>query len=99
MCSFWAIIVQREIDRHKIQVIEGSDIAAIPMFHTSNVIVSDSLRFAFIRSIPETMLHNVTSSSEIIDEYRRLPASGPRPLTSEMQKVLEEADKPNKGAN
>lgn len=36
-------------------------------------------------------------ASEITVAYRRLLASGPLPLTPEMHKVLEEADKPKKG--
>lgn len=78
---------------------EGSAIARIPMFNTSNVIVSDSLRFAFTGSIPDAMLHNVPPSSEIIATYRNLPTSCPRHLTPEIQKVLEVADKPKKGTN
>ena len=71
--------------------------ANIQVFHTTNIILSDTSRFTFIRSIPETILRNVTTASEIIRAYRSLPASGPRPMTSEVRKVLEEADKPNKG--
>ena len=72
-------------------------IAAILVFHTSNVIVSDSSRFVFIESIPETMLRYVPADSEVIKEYRRQLASSPRRLTVEMRKALEEVDKPNKG--
>ena len=72
-------------------------IEAIPAFHTSNVILSNSSRFAFIGSIPESMLHNVPADNEVIKAYRKKPASGPRRLTAEMQKALEEAENPKKG--
>ena len=81
---FWAIIVQKKIDHHNILVIEGSVIATIPIFHTSNVIVSDSSRFTFIGSIAESMLRNVPADSEVIKEYRRQPASSPHRLTAKM---------------
>lgn len=73
---------------------EGSEIVAILMFHTSNVVVSDSSRFAFFGSITKVKLHTIPPSSEIIVAYHSLPASGPRPLTPEIHKVLEEANKP-----
>ena len=94
---FWAIIVQRAIDHHNIPVIEVSVITAILIFYTCSVIVSDSSRFVFIESIPETMLRYVPADSEVIKEYRRQLASSPRRLTVEMRKALEEVDKPNKG--
>lgn len=60
---FWAIIVQRAINRHHVHVTGGSTIAPIPMPHTSNIIVSDSSLFVFIGSIPDVMLRNVPPSS------------------------------------
>lgn len=80
-------------------MIEGSIIAIIPFFHTSNIILSDSSQFAFTGSIPEPMLRNVPASSTVITEYRRQPASGARPLTAAMRQVLEEANKPKKGVS
>ncbi|CAI9276735.1 unnamed protein product [Lactuca saligna] len=43
------------------------------------------------------MLRNVPAASEIIQAYHSFPASGHRPITYEIQKVLDEADKPKKG--
>lgn len=71
--------------------------AGIQIFQTMNIILSDTSRFAFIDSIPETMLRNVPTAIKVIQAYRSLPASGPRPMTSEMRQVLAEVDKPKKG--
>lgn len=84
---FWAIVVQRAFNLHHVHVTEGSTIAHIQMFHTSNVTVSNSSWFVFIDSIPDEMLLHVPPSSEIIVAYHTLLASGPRPLTPEMQKI------------
>ncbi|CAI9269356.1 unnamed protein product [Lactuca saligna] len=43
------------------------------------------------------MLHDISASSEILQAYRSFPLSGFHPLTVDMRKVLEEADKPKKG--
>lgn len=43
------------------------------------------------------MLNYVPTENEIINEYRKLPASSTRPLTDEMRKVIEKASKPKKG--
>lgn len=47
--------------------------------------------------MPEAMLHNVTTTSEVTQTYIILPAFGHRPMTNEIQNVLEEANKPKKG--
>lgn len=78
----WYIIVQRAINRLNIPVTDYSIIAAILVFHTSNIILSDSSRFTFIGSIPEAMLRNISVDSEVINAYRRQRASGARPLTA-----------------
>ena len=63
-------MVQRAINHLHIPVLEGSSVANIPIFHTSNFNVVDSSRFAFLGSIPESMLRNVPASSEVINAYR-----------------------------
>lgn len=54
------------------------------------------VKFSFIGSLLEAMVNYVSTSNELISEYRKIPASGLRPLTPEMQKALEEANKPKK---
>lgn len=61
------------------------------------MILSDSLRFTCIGSIPEMMLYNVPANSEVIQAYPRQMASGPGALIDIVRKVLEEVDKPKKG--
>ena len=75
-------------------MIKGSIIATIPILYTNNFIVSDPTKFGFIGSLPEAMLNYVPTKNELINEYRKKPTSGRRPLTPEMQKALEEANKP-----
>lgn len=70
---------------------------AIPIFHTSNFIVSDPTKSDFVGSIPEAMLIKVPADNVLIIEYRKKPTYGPRPLTVEMRKDTEEANKPQKG--
>lgn len=78
-------------------MIDGSIMANIQVFHTSNTILFDSSRFSFIGSIPESMLHNIPATSDVIRAYRSLPACGPRPMTDAVRQVLEVADKLKKG--
>lgn len=73
--------------------------ANIQVFHTTNIILSDTTRFTFIRSIPESMLRNVPAASEVLQDYRSLQVSGPIPMTEEIRKVLDKDDKPKKGVN
>lgn len=67
-------------------MVEGCIIAAIPSFHTSNFIVADSMKFAFIGSLPQVMLNYALEDNAIVNEYKSRPQYGPRPLTPEMQK-------------
>ncbi|CAI9284233.1 unnamed protein product [Lactuca saligna] len=54
-------------------------------------------KFAFIGSIPESMLRYIPTTSEVIQAYRSVSHSGPRPMTDEIRKVLDEVDKPKNG--
>ena len=94
---FWSVIVHISISKLKIPVTEGCIIAAIPIFHTLNFIVSDPTNFTFVGSLLEAMLNCIPIDNKLINKYRKTPASGPRPLTPQMQKALEEANKPKKG--
>ncbi|CAI9259744.1 unnamed protein product [Lactuca saligna] len=89
---FWSIIVQRAIVNHQIQVQYISVIAAIPIFHTSNFIVSDPTKFDFIGSIPEAMLLKVPTNNVLISEYRKKPASDSRPMPEDLRRALEEGN-------
>ena len=81
---FWTIFVQRTIDRLRIPEIEGPSMANIQVFHTTNIIFSDTSQFTFIESILEMMLRNVPAASEVIRAYCSLSAFDPRPMTSEV---------------
>lgn len=70
---------------------------SISTFHTTYIILSDFSKFTFVGTIPESMYRCVSDASKFITEYKKLPASGPRPLTSEMQTSIDEVDKPKKG--
>lgn len=69
----------------------------IQIFHTINIILADTSRFSFIGSIPEVMLRNVPAASEVMRTYHSLPASGLRPITCIVRKILVEVDRPKKG--
>ena len=57
---------------------------AISIFHTTNFIIADSLKFLFVGSILEAMFRSVPVASKILEAYRKLPVSGFRPLTDEI---------------
>ena len=71
-------------------------LSSIATFHTTKIIVTDPSKYLFIGSIPELMYACVSTESKIIQEYKKLPSSGPRELNSEMMRSIEEADKPAK---
>lgn len=55
-------------------------LAAIPIFHTSNFIESCPTKFNFFGSLPEAMLNFVHAENVVVNEYRKKPASGVRPM-------------------
>lgn len=65
-----------------------SVIIAIPIFHTSNFIVCDRSKFAYVESLPEAMLNYVPVDIELINKYMKMSVSGPRLLTAEMKKAM-----------
>ncbi|CAI9280164.1 unnamed protein product [Lactuca saligna] len=85
---FWTLVVQRAMDRFNIPVMEGSSMAAIQIFRTTNIILVDISRFTFTGSIPETMLCNVPVTSEVVQTYRSLPVSGLRPIIDVVYKAV-----------
>lgn len=66
--------------------------ASIATFHTTKIIIPDNSKFSFIGSIPESMYWCVSSESKIMKSYKAQQVSGPRFITPEMQKTLDEAD-------
>ena len=60
--------------------------------------MADRSKFDFIGAIPEAMFLDVPPSSMILEGHRTLTPSGPRPVTGEFQSILDEVDKPKKGA-
>lgn len=89
--------MKHAIDRLQIQVKDDSVLAVISILHTSNITMSDSTKFSFIRSIPEAMLLNVPADNLVVNEYRKNPASGVRPMPEDLQKAREEGTKLKRG--
>ncbi|XP_023752233.1 uncharacterized protein LOC111900585 [Lactuca sativa] len=71
-------------------------LSSIATFHTTKIIVTDPFKFPFNGSIPASMYACVADASKLFQEYKKLPSSEPRELTSKMIKLLKEADKPAK---
>nr|KAJ0192655.1 hypothetical protein LSAT_V11C800450750 [Lactuca sativa] len=69
-------------------------LSSISTFHTTKIIVTDPSKFPFNGSIPASMYACVPDASKLFQAFKSLPSSGPRELTLEMIKSLEEADKP-----
>ncbi|KAL7613861.1 hypothetical protein Lser_V15G06525 [Lactuca serriola] len=85
----------------KFQVPTMADLllSSIATFHMTKIIVSDPSKFMFIGSGPESMYICVSSEIKLMKEYKRLPPTGPRQLTPEMQSSLDAANKPAKLGN
>ncbi|XP_052619992.1 uncharacterized protein LOC128126289 [Lactuca sativa] len=58
------------------------------------IIVSDSSKFQFVGSIPESMYGCVPNDSRIIRTYKEFHRSGPRELIPEMIQSIHDADRP-----
>ncbi|XP_023769602.1 uncharacterized protein LOC111918175 [Lactuca sativa] len=84
------------MDRFHVPIMADSMLSSIATFHTTNIIVTHPSKFVFVGAIPESMYAFVPPSSKIIQEYKKLPSSGPRELTADMVKSIEDADKPAK---
>lgn len=59
-------------------------------------VISDPRNFKFIGPIRDVMLDKVPLDNSIVRYYRKLSSSGVRPIPLELQKVLEEGDKPKR---
>ncbi|XP_023738707.1 pollen-specific leucine-rich repeat extensin-like protein 2 [Lactuca sativa] len=71
-------------------------LSSITTFHATKIIVTDPTNYSFIGSIPEAMLSRISASSNVLQQYRKRPSSGPRELTPAMVCSIEEAYKPAK---
>ena len=70
--------------------------SSIATFHTTKIIVAYPSKFLIIGLVPESMFKCVYGESKLVNEYKKLPPTGPRQLTLEMQSSLDVADKPTK---
>lgn len=59
--------------------------------------MSDPRKFDFIGSLLEEMLNYIPTNNELINKYQKIHIFSPNPETPEMQKALEEGNKPKKG--
>nr|KAJ0220199.1 hypothetical protein LSAT_V11C200056640 [Lactuca sativa] len=93
---FWTIITNWEMDRLHVPIMANSRLSSISTFHTTKIIVTNPTKYSFIGSIPEAMLAPISASSNVLQQYRKHPSSGPRELTPAMVRSIDKADKPAK---
>ncbi|KAL7617901.1 hypothetical protein Lser_V15G04020 [Lactuca serriola] len=91
-----SIITKWAVDHLHVPIMVDSLLSSIATFHTTKIIVVDPSKYLFIRSIPAAMYAYVTKASKVIQEYKKLPSSGPKELTLAMIRSIEKADKPAK---
>lgn len=82
--------------RFHVPIMGDSLLSSIAMFHTTKIIVTDPTKYLFNGSVPESMYACVSKESKVIQEYKKLPSLGPRELTPEMIRSIEDADRPTK---
>lgn len=90
--SFWSLIVRRVIVKHNIPLMQDALTFIVSTLHTTGIIIVDPSKFAIIGSIPEVMFRDVLDSCKLLEGFRKLTPSGFRPLTPEVQAVLDTAD-------
>lgn len=81
------------MEQFHIPIMADSLLSSIANFHTTKIIVTDPSKFPFNGSIPESMYACVSRESKVIQEYKKLPSSGPRELTPEMIRSIEDGDR------
>ncbi|KAL7600401.1 hypothetical protein Lser_V15G23655 [Lactuca serriola] len=94
---FWILVTKWVMDKYHIPIVAGAPMSSIGTFHPNCCwcfIVSDTSKFPFNGSIPETMYGDVPADSRIIRTYKEFKRSGPRELTQEMLKSIHDANKP-----
>ena len=87
------------MEKFHIPTMEDSLMSSITTFQKIKIIVSNATKFQFIGSVPESMYKCVSGESKLMNEYKKLPPTGPRQLIPEMQSSLDVADKPAKWGN
>ncbi|XP_023768812.1 uncharacterized protein LOC111917354 [Lactuca sativa] len=93
---FWTFITQRTNDHYKIPIMTDALLSSVATFHTKKIIVTDSNKYSFNDSIPESMYRCVTNQSHVMADYRKLSPIGPRELTLEMKTALDVVENPTK---
>ena len=84
------------MDSFHVPIMADSLFSSIATFHTMKIIVTDPSKFSFVGSIPASMYACVPEVSSVIQEYKKLPSSGPRELTPAMIRSIEDANKRTK---
>nr|KAJ0206608.1 hypothetical protein LSAT_V11C500230710 [Lactuca sativa] len=90
---FWSISTNWAMDHLRVPIMVDSLLSSIATFHTTKIIVTYPPRYSFIGSIPEAMLGRISALSNVLQQYRKRPSSGPRELTPAMIRSIKEADK------
>nr|KAJ0199947.1 hypothetical protein LSAT_V11C600320930 [Lactuca sativa] len=93
---YWSIITKWAMDHLHVPIMVDYLLSSIANFHTTKIIVIDPTRYSFLGSIHNTKLACVSTTSTVLQKYRKLPSSVPRELTKSMVHSIEEADKPAK---
>lgn len=93
---FWTIVTRTAIESFQIPFMKDVILSFVATFHTTMIIITNSSKYPFTGSILESMYRCVSSKSNVIADYRKLPPKGPRQLTTEMQATLEAVEKPAK---
>ncbi|XP_023757881.1 flocculation protein FLO11-like [Lactuca sativa] len=84
------------MDRNRVPIMADSLLSSIATFHTTKIIITDPTKFSYIDSIPETMLGSISATNNVLQQYRKRKAIGPRELMPVMLRSIEGADKPAK---
>ncbi|XP_023756033.1 pollen-specific leucine-rich repeat extensin-like protein 4 [Lactuca sativa] len=71
-------------------------LSSIATFHTKKITVTDSTKYSFNGSTPESMYRCVTNESNVMASYIKTSPIGPRQLTPEIQSALDAVEKPTK---
>lgn len=74
-----------------------SVMAVIMTLHTSLFMMSDPWNFTFVGTISKVILVKVPSDNAIMNEHRKQPSPGFRPISDELQNLIEEDTKPKRG--
>lgn len=76
---------------------QDSLMAEIPTLQMSTFTMSDPKNFKIFGSIPNAMLEKVSLDNAIIGAYCKMPSSGVHSIPKELQKIIDEGDKPKCG--